>query len=86
MKNIIKEKIKELEERIENNNKEIKRNFSRIEGIMHNWREKDINDMCYEAETISFVSKEIEKLQNNNFIYRSQLIELKSWLENDDEE
>ena len=30
MKNIIKEKIKELEERIESNNKEIKRNFSRI--------------------------------------------------------
>ena len=86
MKNIIKEKIKELEERIESNNKEIKRNFSRIEGVMHDWREKDINDMCYEAETISFVSKEIEKLQNNNFIYRSQLIELKSWLENDDEE
>ena len=86
MKNIIEGKIKELEERIESNNKEIKRNFSRIEGVMHDWREKDINDMCYEAETISFVSKEIEKLQNNNFIYRSQLIELKSWLENDDEE
>ena len=83
---IIEGKIKELEERIESNNEEIKRNFSRIEGVMHNWREKDINDMCYESETISFVSKEIEKLQNNNFIYRSQLIELKSWLENDDEE
>ena len=79
-------RIKELEERIESNNEEIKRNFSRIEGVMHNWREKDINDMCYESETISFISKEIEKLQNNNFIYRSQLIELKSWLENDDEE
>ena len=86
MKNIIKEKIKELEERIESNNKEIKRNLIRIEGVMHDWREKDINDMCYESETISFASKEIEKLQNNNFIYRSQLIELKSWLENDDEE
>lgn len=86
MKNIIEGKIKELEERIESNNKEIKHNFSRIEGIMHNWREKDINDMSYEAETISFISKEIEKRQNNNFIYRSQLIELKSWLVNDDEE
>lgn len=86
MKNIIEGKIKELEERIESNNKEIKHNFSRIEGIMYNWREKDINDMCYEAETISFISKEIEKRQNNNFIYRSQLIELKSWLVNDDEE
>ena len=86
MKNIIEGKIKELEERIESNNEEIKRNFSRIEGVMHNWREKDINDMCYESETISFASKEIEKRQNDNFIYRSQLIELKSWLENDDEE
>ena len=86
MKHIIEGKIKELEERIESNNKEIEYNFSRIEGIMHNWREKDINDMCYEAETISFISKEIEKRQNNNFIYRSQLIELKSWLVNDDEE
>ena len=86
MKNIIKEKIQELEDRIESNNEEIKRNFSRIEGVMHKCRENDINDMCYESETISFVSKEIEKLQNNNFIYSSQLIELKSWLENDDEE
>lgn len=86
MKNIIEGKIKELEERIESNNKEIKHNFSRIEGIMYNWREKDIKDMSYEAETISFISKEIEKRQNNNFIYRSQLIELKSWLVNDDEE
>ena len=49
MKHIIEEKIKELEERIESNNKEIKHNFSRIEGIMYNWREKDINDMSYEA-------------------------------------
>ena len=86
MKNIIEGKIKELEERIESNNKEIKHNFSRIEGIMHNWREKDINDMSYEAESIAFATKEIEKRQNNNFIYRSQLIELKSWLVNDDEE
>ena len=50
MKNIIKEKIKELEERIESNNKEIKRNFSRIEGVMHDWREKDINDIECEEE------------------------------------
>lgn len=86
MKNIIEGKIKDLEERIESNNKEIKHNFSRIEGIMHNWREKDINELYYEAETISFISKEIEKRQNNNFIYRSQLIQLKSWLVNDYEE
>nr|DAI99507.1 MAG TPA: hypothetical protein [Caudoviricetes sp.] len=86
MKNIIEGKIKELEERIESNNKEIKHNFSRIEGIMHNWREKDINDMCYEAESIAFATKEIQKRQNYNFIYKSQLNELKSWLVNDDEE
>lgn len=86
MKNIIEGKIKELEERIESNNKEIKHNFSRIEGIMHSWREKDINDMSYEAESITFATKEIQKRQNYNFIYKSQLNELKSWLVNDDEE
>ena len=86
MKHIIEEKIKDLEERIESNNKEIEYNFSRIEGIMYNWREKDINDMSYEAETISFATKEIQKRQNYNFIYKSQLNELKSWLVNDDEE
>jgi hypothetical protein len=82
MKNIIEGKIKELEERIESNNKEIKHNFSRIEGIMHNWREKDINDMSYEAESIAFATKEIQKRQNYNFIYKSQLKELKNWLKN----
>lgn len=86
MKNIIEGKIKELEERIESNNKEIEYNFSRIEGIMYNWREKDINDMSYEAESIAFATKEIQKRQNYNFIYKSQLNELKSWLVNDDEE
>lgn len=86
MKNIIEGKIKELEERIESNNKEIKHNFSRIEGIMRSWREKDINDMSYEAESITFATKEIQKRQNYNFIYKSQLNELKSWLVNDDEE
>ena len=86
MKNIIEGKIKELEERIESNNKEIEYNFSRIEGIMYNWREKDINDMSYEAESSAFATKEIQKRQNYNFIYKSQLNELKSWLVNDDEE
>lgn len=86
MKHIIEEKIKDLEERIESNNKEIEYNFSRIEGIMYNWREKDINDMSYEAESIAFATKEIQKRQNYNFIYKSQLNELKSWLVNDDEE
>lgn len=61
MKHIIEEKIKDLEERIESNNKEIEYNFSRIEGIMYNWREKDIKDMSYEAESITFASKEIQK-------------------------
>ena len=82
MKHIIEEKIKDLEERIESNNKEIEYNFSRIEGIMYNWREKDIKDMSYEAESITFASKEIQKRQNYNFIYRSQLKELKNWLKN----
>lgn len=86
MKNIIEGKIKELEERIESNNKEIKHNFSRIEGIMYNWRERDINELSYEAESIAFATKEIQKRQNYNFIYKSQLNELKSWLVNDDEE
>lgn len=86
MKHIIEEKIKELEERIESNNKEIKHNFSRIEGIMYNWRERDINELSYEAESIAFATKEIQKRQNYNFIYKSQLNELKSWLVNDDEE
>ena len=86
MKNIIEGKIKELEERIESNNKEIKHNFSRIEGIMYNWREKDINDMSYEAESIAFATKEIQKRQNYNFIYKSQLNELKSWLEDIEED
>lgn len=81
MENKIREKIKDLEERIESNNKEIEYNFSRIEGIMHNWREKDINHMSYEAESIAFATKEIQKRHNYNFIYRSQLNELKSWLE-----
>lgn len=49
---------------------------------MHNWREKDINDMSYEAESIAFATKEIQKRQNYNFIYKSQLNELKSWLVN----
>lgn len=80
MKNIIEGKIKELEERIESNNKEIKHNFSRIEGIMYNWRERDINELSYEAESIAFATKEIQKRQNYNFIYKSQLKELKNWL------
>lgn len=82
MKNIIEGKIKELEERIESNNKEIKHNFSRIEGIMYNWRERDINELSYEAESIAFATKEIQKRQNYNFIYKSQLKELKNWLKN----
>ena len=82
MKNIIEGKIKELEERIESHNKDIKHNFSRIEGIMHNWRGKDINDMSYEAESIAFATKEIQKRQNYNFIYKSQLKKLKNWLKN----
>lgn len=86
MKHAIEGKIKELEERIESNNKEIKHNFSRIEGIMYNWRERDINELSYEAESIAFATKEIQKRQNYNFIYKSQLNELKSWLVNDDEE
>lgn len=86
MENKIREKIKDLEERIESNNKEIEYNFSRIEGLMLNWREKDIKDMSYEAESIAFATKEIQKRQNYNFIYKSQLNELKSWLVNDDEE
>ena len=49
---------------------------------MYNWREKDIKDMSYEAESITFASKEIQKRQNYNFIYRSQLKELKNWLKN----
>nr|DAY69845.1 MAG TPA: hypothetical protein [Caudoviricetes sp.] len=28
---------------------------------MYNWREKDIKDMSYEAESITFASKEIQK-------------------------
>lgn len=82
MKHIIEGKIKELEERIESNNKEIKHNFSRIEGIMYNWRERDINELSYEAESIAFATKEIQKRQNYNFIYKSQLKELKNWLKN----
>lgn len=33
---------------------------------MYNWREKDIKDMSYEAESITFASKEIQKRQNYN--------------------
>ena len=86
MKNKIREKIKDLEERIESNNKEIEYNFSRIEGIMYNWREKDISELSYEGESIAFASKEIQKRQDYNFVYRSQLNELKSWLEDIEED